>query len=290
VTSERGYVRGATALFRGLVAEGPAVRSGGQVSRFAMYSFQPGMRVLNGELQTLVGLADYARLSGRRDARRVLRRTSRSLARELGAWDTGAWTLYSTSGREADLNYHRLAERFAAAACRRRLARGFCPAAARYARYTREPPRVTVRAERVVRAGRRVRVMLRASKAAGGRFAVRGPRGALVRRDVSLGRRPTTLRFTANRPGRWRLAVSGVGVNGRRGTARMVIVARPRPRPKRSLLRKRRAREQAQGRAARARGAPGARRAARPGRARSASATAPPPSGAADGAPAAPAP
>lgn len=253
VTEERRYTVAADRLFRGLVAGGPAVRSGGRVARFAMYSFQPSMRVLNGELQTLVGLADYARLSRRREARRVLRRTSRGLLRELEAFDTGAWTLYAASGREASLHYHRLAESFAARACRRGLGRGFCPAAERYARYTREPPRLTVRAERVVRAGRRVKVTLRASKGAGGRMVVRGPRGALLRRAVDLGRRPTSLRFTADRAGRWRVEVAAVAVNGKRGTARHVVVVRPKPKPRRALLLKARRRREARERAERAR-------------------------------------
>jgi hypothetical protein len=181
-----------------------------------------------------------------------VRRTSRSLVRQLDAWDTGAWTLYSASGREANLNYHRLAERFAAAACRRRLARGFCPAAARYARYTREPPRLTVRVSSpIVRTGRRVRVRLRSSKHAGGRLVVRGPRGAVIRRPVDLGRRTTSLAFSAGRSGRWRVSVAAVAVNGKRGTARTGVVARPKPKPKRSLLRKRRARALARSRAER---------------------------------------
>jgi hypothetical protein len=104
-----------------LVGSSTSVRAGdGRVARFAMYSFQPQMRVLNGELQTVVGLADYARLSGRRDARACCGAPPRGLAGSLEAWDTGAWTLYNSGGREATLHYHDLAADFAARACRQR--------------------------------------------------------------------------------------------------------------------------------------------------------------------------
>jgi hypothetical protein len=230
---EPRYARAATATYRALVSDATAVRSGGRVTRFAMYSFQPSMRVLNGELQTLVGLADYARLSGSRDARRVLRRTARSMARSLGAWDTGAWTLYSAGGREATLHYHRLAEQFAGRACAQAVARGFCPAARRYARYTREPPRLTVHAAGRVRAPRRVLVTMRASKLTHGTLVVRGPRGFELRRPVTLGRRAVSLRVPVRRAGRFRVVVTGRAVNGRTGTARTLVRARPRPKPKR---------------------------------------------------------
>ncbi len=243
VTGSRRHARTASAVYRALVGSSTSVRGpDGRVARFAMYSFQPQMRVLNGELQTVVGLADYARLSGRRDARRVLRRTARGLAGSLEAWDTGAWTLYNSGGREATLHYHQLAADFAARACRQRIARKrFCRPARAFARYTREPPRLTIRVERVVRTGRRVKVVLRASKGASGRLVARGPRGSVQARAVDLGRRPVAVRFAAARSGRWRLTVSAVAVNGKRGTAGAAVLARPKPkRTRRTLLRKRR--------------------------------------------------
>lgn len=240
VTGSRRHDRAATAAFRGLVRGETAVRGRGGVARFAMYSFQPGMRVLNGELQTLVGLADYARLSGRREARRVLGRTARRLAGELRRFDTGAWTLYNAGGREATLHYHRLAARFADRACRRGLPGDFCPAASRYARYTREPPALQMRVEKVIRTGRRVKVVLRASKRASGRLVARGPRGAVQQHAVSLGRQPVAVRFAATRWGSWRLDVTVVAVNGKRATARATVLAKPKPKPKPKRKRDRR--------------------------------------------------
>ena len=165
-----------------------------------MYSFRPSMRVLNGELQTLVGLADYARIADSRRARRVVSFTARRMVRALDAWDTGAWTLYSAGGREASLHYHRLAATFARRACEQRLARGFCPASKRFARYSVEPPRLSIRVASRVTAPRRVRVRVRASKLARGALVVRGPRG--FRRRVALSSGAGPRRCASPRGGR----------------------------------------------------------------------------------------
>src|SRR3954466_9067326 len=100
------------------------------------------MRVLNGEEQSLIGVPAHARTPPDKPAARLARRGARELATRLPAFDTGAWTLYSLEGAEADMNYHRLAARFARGVCTRALARGFCPAAARFTRYTTEAPRL----------------------------------------------------------------------------------------------------------------------------------------------------
>ena len=254
VTGERRHSLAASAAFRALVSPATSVRSGGRVARFSMYSFQPSMRVLNGELQTLVGLADYARIADSRAARRVVNRTARRMVRTFDAWDTGAWTLYNTGGREATLHYHRLAATFAGRACDQRLARGFCPAAKRFARYTREAPRLAIRVDRTVTAPKRVLVRVRASKNARGAFVVRGPKGYRVRYAVTLTRRGGLLRFPVRRAGRYRLTLAGTAINGKRDVTRTLVRVKPDPAIKRRREARRRAAERRR-RAARRRAA-----------------------------------
>lgn len=225
---EPRYARAATGAYRALVSPATSVRRDGQVTRFAMYSFQPSMRVLNGELQTLVGLGDYARVSGSVSARRVLRRAAKRMRTQLPVWDTGAWTLYSAGGREATLHYHGLAATFARRVCLRRVAKGFCPAARRYARYTVEPPRLTVRAARVAKAGRTLRVQVRSSKLASGSVTVRGPRGVVLSQAVTAGRRTQTIRVVPRVRGRYRITLTGTAVNGRRDVARAAVKVKKR--------------------------------------------------------------
>ncbi len=72
-------------------------------ARYAMYSFAPDLRILNGELQTLIGLRDVARISGSGRARRLFARGEPTARRAVRGFDTGAWSLYSADGKESTL-------------------------------------------------------------------------------------------------------------------------------------------------------------------------------------------
>jgi hypothetical protein len=209
---------------------------GGRVAHFAMYSFRPQMRVLNGEEQSLIGVADFARITGDRVAAGIARRGARELATRLPAFDTGAWTLYDLGGAEADLNYHRLAARFARGVCTRALARGFCPAAARFARYTVEPPKLALLAPDRIRAPRRVAIALGASKRADAHLVVRDRRGRVVAdRRLVLDRTIVRLVLPVRRPGTYAVALDGMAVNGRSARRTATFVATPpppKPKPK----------------------------------------------------------
>src|SRR4051794_36859627 len=107
-----------------------------------MYSFSPGLRVLNGDLQAITGLRDLAVLGGSRAARVLYRRGERAARIAVGGFDTGAWSLYSPPGRESTLGYHQLVEGFLGTLCRRTDVQVYCAAERRFAHYEREPPRI----------------------------------------------------------------------------------------------------------------------------------------------------
>jgi hypothetical protein len=229
ITGDVRYRNAARAAVRALVAptpRGTAVRTGGRVSHLAMYAFQPALRVLNGEEQALIGLADYARITGDRAAARLARRGARSLALQLPGFDTGAWTLYSLGGGEADLNYHRLAAGFAHGVCTRGLARGFCPAAARFRRYTLEPPLLRVSAPPTVRAPRRVAIALGTSKQTTATVAIRDAGGRVVLwRRFALGRAGAQVVLPVRRAGRLTITVDVRALNGRTARSSIVVTA-----------------------------------------------------------------
>jgi hypothetical protein len=242
ITGDVRYRAAARAAYRTLVAPAPrgtAVRSGGRVSHLTMYAFRPSMRVLNGEEQALIGIADYARITGDRTAARVARRGARSLAAQLPRFDTGAWTLYSLGGAEADLGYHRLAAGFAGGLCDRALARGFCPAAARFRRYTREPARLSLRAPARVRAPRRATIVLAASKQTTAQVAVRDRTGRVVLwRRLALGRAGARIVLPVRRAGRHVVTLDARAANGRTARATVTLTATPPPRPRADRRRK----------------------------------------------------
>jgi hypothetical protein len=234
ISGERRYAASARAAYRALtrpVPRGAAVMGDdGRIAHFAMYSFRPQMRVLNGEEQSLIGVADFARITGDRVAAGIARRGARELATRLPAFDTGAWTLYDLGGAEADLNYHRLAARFAKGVCTRALARGFCPAAARFARYTVEPPKLALLAPTRIRAPRRVTIALGASKRADAHLVVRDRRGHVVAdRRLVLDRTIVRVVLPVRRAGTYAVALDATAVNGRAATRAVTFVATPPP-------------------------------------------------------------
>ena len=100
-----------------------APSTSGTGRHYLIYSFASGLRVLNGFLQSLVGLHDFADATGDRRARRLFRDGDRAARREIPRYDTGAWSLYSLGGNESDLGYHRLVRDFLDSLCERTEAR-----------------------------------------------------------------------------------------------------------------------------------------------------------------------
>jgi hypothetical protein len=237
ITGRRRYAASARAAYRALTRPAPrgaAVRGDdGRIAHLAMYSFRPSMRVLNGEEQSLIGVADYARITGDRVAARLARRAARELATHLDDFDTGAWTLYDLGGAEADMNYHRLAARFAGGVCTRALARGFCPAASRFARYTTEAPRLGLAIPAKVRAPKRVTIALQTSKQTSAHLVVRDRTGRLVLdRRLALGRFGTHIVLPIRRAGDYTFTLAATAINGRRATMTRTLTVTPPPEPK----------------------------------------------------------
>jgi hypothetical protein len=97
-------------------------------------------------LQSLIGLKSYADLTGDPHAAALFEQGDRVAQARIGAYDTGAWSLYSRSGAragaEANLNYHTLNRDFARKLCRMTAAQPYCSAADHFTRYLREDPRL----------------------------------------------------------------------------------------------------------------------------------------------------
>jgi hypothetical protein len=121
-------------LFRRPPPAGVRVRSG-RGFHYLLYSFSPGLRVLNAFLQTITGLHDYAKLNDDARARRLFRAGDRAARHELPRYDDGDWSLYSLHGVEASKSYHALVIQFLENLCERTQARIYCRTARRFTRY-----------------------------------------------------------------------------------------------------------------------------------------------------------
>jgi D-glucuronyl C5-epimerase-like protein len=134
-------------------------------NHYALYSFAPDLRVLNGFIQSLVGLYDYARLAGDPRATALYQSGESEARAETPTFDTGAWSLYSRGSitRESDLSYHDLVQEFLGNLCRRTDIAVYCDTERNFAAYETQPPVVDVREGRL-RGGRAGRVRFELSK------------------------------------------------------------------------------------------------------------------------------
>ena len=88
-------------------------------AHYLIYSFAPGLRVLNGFTQALNGLHDFAVLANDAEGRALFAAGEAQLRDELGQYDTGGWSRYALGGRDADVSYHTLARDFLRNLCER---------------------------------------------------------------------------------------------------------------------------------------------------------------------------
>ena len=154
----------ALALFEAPTPAGVRVPEAGG-NHYAIYSFAPDLRVLNGFVQSLIGLYDYARLSGDPRGLALYQSGETEARREVPTYDTGAWSLYSRGSitRESDLSYHDLLQDFLDGLCRRTDVEVYCTTAQNFIDYKGVAPVVTVRG-RTLRGGKPGRVRFELSK------------------------------------------------------------------------------------------------------------------------------
>jgi hypothetical protein len=183
-------------------------------SHYLMYSFSPGLRILNGDLQAITGLRDLARLGRSRAALALFRSGERAARAAVGGFDTGAWSLYAQGGRESTLGYHQLVGGFLGNLCRRTGGRTYCSAASRFARYEREPPRIRLARLTRLRAERGTALRFTLSKLSSVRVRVTSPSGVAVARSMNVSRGTYTVPWTPRRRGRYRVLIAAKGPSG----------------------------------------------------------------------------
>ena len=134
-------------------------------AEYALYSFAPGLRVINGFIQALVGLYDFGRIADDDRARALYADGERVARVELPTFDTGAWSLYSrgTIEHESDLSYHQLLRAFLRSMCTRTEDPVYCDTELRFAQYELEPPQLSL-VTTTLRGGTTGKVRLRLSK------------------------------------------------------------------------------------------------------------------------------
>jgi hypothetical protein len=85
---------------------------------YAQYSYAPGDRILNGFIQALVGLYEYASIAKDPAALALFEAGDAEARVEVPHYDTGAWSKYDQYG-ESSLSYHELLAEFLQHLCER---------------------------------------------------------------------------------------------------------------------------------------------------------------------------
>ncbi len=107
---------------------------------YLQYSYAPRLWIYNAFLQSLIGLFDFAELSGDERARGLFSEAEPEALEEVPLSDVGDWSRYSYAGSEASAAYHELLRELLQSMCSRRLGPLYCDYARRYRGYQVDPP------------------------------------------------------------------------------------------------------------------------------------------------------
>jgi D-glucuronyl C5-epimerase C-terminus/Putative peptidoglycan binding domain len=101
---EDSFLAGAGATYREIARDLSQSLGGGAWVKEYSYS---DMAVLNAQLQSIISLAEYARLTDDAQAKQYVASLSTATRTLLPQFDTGCWSRYSFGGSPASDNYHR---------------------------------------------------------------------------------------------------------------------------------------------------------------------------------------
>jgi D-glucuronyl C5-epimerase-like protein len=184
---------------------------------YALYSFAPSLRVLNGFIQSLVGLYDYAQFSKDPEGTRLFEEAEPEARRETPTYDTGAWSLYSrgSSTHESNLSYHDLLQDFLSDLCKRTDIDVYCTTSERFLTYKTVPPKILVKPKRL-RGGRYGRVAFELSKISTVTLAIsRGEQRVEARPFGAVGYGRRTFGWQVpKRPGRYTVVLTATDLAG----------------------------------------------------------------------------
>src|SRR3954470_15733289 len=109
-------------------------------AHYLQYSGLPNLFIVNGFVQSLVGLYDFAALTGDATARSLFDAGDLAARTQVPTFDTGAWSLYSrgSSSHESGLGYHMLLRDFLVQLCSRTTTVQYCSASQHFTSYLKQ--------------------------------------------------------------------------------------------------------------------------------------------------------
>jgi hypothetical protein len=206
-------------------------------SHYLEYTYAPGERILNGYVQSLVGLYEYAKLSGDPEGQSLFEAGDANARAETPRYDTGAWSLYDQHS-ESDLSYHQLLAEFLEHLCERTKTGEplatvhtpiagdeiYCTTAKHFREYVKTPP-VLALLTHALRTSQRAGVQVRLSKVATLSMSISlGGRTVWSNGATVEGGRPRLLWVTPSKPGTYTVTLKARDLAGNEGSATGTIV------------------------------------------------------------------
>jgi hypothetical protein len=204
----------------------------GNGAHYLQYSGLPNLFILNGFVQSLVGLYDFAALTGDATARSLFDAGDLAARRQVPTFDTGAWSLYSRGSTtyESDLGYHTLLRDFLTQLCKRTATVQYCSAEQHFTQYLTTPPVLSVLPRTLV-AKKSGKLRFKLSKISRVSAEVtRGSTRVFTTTPRVLGRGTKTINWTApKKTGAYTVTVIATDLNNNKATASGQVTVSKRP-------------------------------------------------------------
>jgi hypothetical protein len=221
-------------------------------SHYLEYTYAPGERILNGYIQSLVGLWEYAKLTGDPEGQSLFEAGDANARAETPRYDTGAWSMYDQHS-ESDLSYHELLAEFLEHLCQRTqtgepLASGprtpipgdevYCVVAKHFREYVKTPPLLALLTH-ALHTSQRAGVQVQLSKVATVSMSISlDGRGVWSNAATVEGGKPRLLWVTPSKPGTYTVTLKARDLAGNEAsTSGTIAVSRKGPAAKRSSVR-----------------------------------------------------
>ena len=176
---------------------------------YLQYSFAPRLYIFNAFLQSLIGLYDFAKLTGDDRALDLYTTAEPEARAEVPLSDVGDWSRYSYAGAESTRDYHELLREFLQSMCSRRLGRIYCDYARRYRSYQVDPPELTFTGPDVAAAGEWTNIRFTVSKLSAVEVNVYKGGRLAFQRLATFSRGSGSFEWLPRSPGLYRVQLAG---------------------------------------------------------------------------------
>jgi hypothetical protein len=208
-------------------------------AHYLEYTYAPNERILNGFIQSLVGLYEYTKLTGDPVGQQLFEAGDAEARAEVPLYDTGAWSKYDQSS-ESDLNYHELLAEFLEHLCEK-TGKGepltpttgqipgdaiYCTTAKNFREDEKTPPVIEL-LTKTVRTNERAGVQLKLSKISSVHMVVKLGEKTVWTNDVTVeGGEPRLLWVTPSKAGTYSVGLKAVDLAGNEEVATGTIVVK----------------------------------------------------------------